>query len=219
MEGGGGVRPVATQPEPESILKNTTSVESKCAAKGARTASNAPAKRRRGVRGRMTRAWKAKSRTMQLFGTTPTPTPTPIPPAPIGTPVVIAGKLTHVGAAKPKRKRRAQGLQRWSYPIDMDVKVIKAMVRLPAVTAEVERQRRLIILALARVMVPDLLSQTQFCLAVGVTQSRFISWRDAFLKGGEHAVLPATSKGGRKPKNGMSKRTNAFLDVVVVPYS
>ena len=140
------------------------------------------------------------------------------PEAPHGAPVVIGGRLAHVGD-QPRRKAGRTARARMKFPIPIDIRIVRAMLKLPMVDAEIQKGKRLALLQLASACVPSLLSQNQFCRVVGVAPSQLIAWREAFAQGGAGALLPRRWNGGRRPKAGTPAKHHAFLDVLLAPAS
>lgn len=140
------------------------------------------------------------------------------PEAPHGAPVVIGGRLVHVGD-QHRRKAGRTARARMKFPIQIDIRIVRAMLKLPMLDAEIQKGKRLALLQLASACVPSLLSQNQFCRVVGVAPSQLIAWRDAFAQGGAEALLPRRWNGGRRPKAGTPAKHHAFLDVLLAPAS
>ena len=77
--------------------------------------------------------------------------------APRGTPVAVKGKLAHVGD-KPRRKAGRTARARMKFPIQIDIRIVRAMLKLPMLDAEIQKGKRLALLQLASACVPSLLS-------------------------------------------------------------
>ena len=121
--------------------------------------------------------------------------------------VQVVGESAAPTNAKPARARRTVRI-----PVALPLRIVDALLVVPAVQAEIEMHRRLTVLQVMGGVVPCLLSTNQFAKAVGVPASSLSLWGKAFSTGGTEALRPKPWNGGKRPKTGVRAEHAAFLE-------
>jgi hypothetical protein len=102
-------------------------------------------------------------------------------------------------------------------PVALDARIVRGLLHVPAVKAEIEFSRRVFIVRAARVLMHHGLSQNHTADGLHVSRSRLSVWLATAAREGEESLRPAPWNAGRKPVNGRARRRAAFLEFCTSP--